>query len=340
MNSVFVTIMASVIAFSVTVSLGFVMIPYLHKLKFGQTILDIGPGWHKKKQGTPTMGGIMFVIAILGAVLVTFFTDKVMGGDLIGSGNINKEVFYTRFWSGLLMAAGFAFVGLLDDYVKVARRRNSGLTIVQKTVVQLALSIVYLLSMYSAGDDTMLVPFAGRISLGWFYWILGICVVYGTINSVNFTDGTDGLCSSVTITAAISFIVIAFIRKNTGASLLSGALLGGCAGFLVWNRNPAKIFMGDTGSMFLGGMIVAIAYVLECPVILLLVGIVYVIEGLSDVIQIGYFRLTRGKRIFRMAPVHHHFELSGWSENKIAAVFSTVNLLGGLAGILVMYFGQ
>ncbi len=340
MNNVFAMTAAGVIAFAVTVLLGFVLIPYLHKLKFGQTILDIGPKWHKKKQGTPTMGGIMFVVAVVCAVIVVFLTDKIMGGDLVGGNSIVKTPLYTRFWSGLIMALGFAVVGFLDDYIKVVKKRNLGLTIIQKTVIQTGLCICYLMSMYMTGDNRMLVPFVGYVPMGWFYWIFGICVIYGSINAVNFTDGIDGLCSSVTVTAAASFIVIAFLQKNMGAGILSSALLGGCAGFLVWNKNPARVFMGDTGSMFLGGMIVAISYMLECPLILLPVGIVYVIEALSDVIQIGYFKLTHGKRIFKMAPIHHHFEMSGWSEKKIVTVFSLVNAVGGLAGILIIYFGK
>ncbi|MBE6782581.1 MAG: phospho-N-acetylmuramoyl-pentapeptide-transferase [Ruminococcaceae bacterium] len=339
MNNVFAMIMAVLIGFAVAALLGFVLIPWLHKLKFGQTILDIGPRWHKNKQGTPTMGGIMFIAATVGAIVVVFATDKIMGGDLIGGNNLQKNIFYTRFWSGIIMALGFAFVGFIDDYIKVVKRRNLGLTVIQKTAVQLALCIGYLWSMYMSGDTMMFVPFVGRVPMGWFYWIFGICVIYGAINAVNFTDGIDGLCSSVTITAAAAFIVIAFMRKNMGAGLLSSALMGGCAGFLMWNKNPAKVFMGDTGSMFLGGMVVAISYALECPLILLLTGIVYVIEALSDVIQIGYFKLTHGKRVFKMAPIHHHFEMSGWKEKKIVAVFSFVNLLGGLAAILVMYYG-
>ncbi len=340
MNSIFATIMTGIISFGVTAVLGFVMIPWLHKLKFGQTILDIGPKWHKKKQGTPTMGGIMFVIAVVAAVVVTFATDKLMSGDLIGGDSIVKSTFYTRFWAGLIMAVSFGFVGFLDDYIKVVKKRNLGLTVMQKTGLQMLIIFAYLLSMRMTGEQSMFIPFVGNVPMGWFYWIFGVCVIYGTINAVNFTDGIDGLCSSVTVTAAISFIVIAFMRKNMGASILSSALLGGCAGFLVWNHNPAKVFMGDTGSMFLGGMVVAIAYVLECPLILLLVGIVYVIEAMSDVIQIGYFKLTHGKRIFKMAPIHHHFEMSGWSENKIVVIFSLVNLIGGALAVAVMHFGK
>ncbi len=168
----------------------------------------------------------------------------------------------------------------------------------------------------------MFIPFVGSIRLGWFYWIFGICVIYGAVNAVNFTDGIDGLCSSVTITAAAALGIIAAMRSLFGVSTLAAALAGACAGFLIWNRNPAKVFMGDTGSMFLGGMVIALAYALNCPLILLPVGIIYVIEAMSDVIQIGYFKATHGRRIFKMAPIHHHFEMSGWKEKKIVRVFT------------------
>ena len=185
----------------------------------------------------------------------------------------------------------------------------------------------------------MFIPFAGNVQMGIFFWIFGFVVIYAAINAVNFTDGIDGLCSSVTITFGLSMCIIAYMHKFFGVSLMASVLIGGCIGFLIWNHNPAKVFMGDTGSMFLGGMVVAIAYALNCPLILLLTGIIYVIEGASDVLQIGYFKITHGKRIFKMAPIHHHFEMSGWSEKKIVAVFSIVNAIGGAAAIALMYFG-
>ena len=340
MNSVFAMILGFAIALAVTVALGFVFIPYLHKLKFGQTILDIGPKWHKTKQGTPTMGGVMFIIAAVGAILVVVITDSIKGGDLIGGSSIVKNALYTRFWAGLIMALSFAFIGFIDDYIKVVKKRNLGLTAMQKTLVQLLVIFAYLISVRMTGEQSMFVPFVGNIPLGWFYWIFGIAVIYGTVNAVNFTDGIDGLCSSVTVTASASFVVIAFMRENMGAGILSSVLMGACAGFLVWNKNPAKVFMGDTGSMFIGAMVCAIAFTLDCPLILLLSGIVYVIEALSDVIQIGYFKLSHGKRIFKMAPIHHHFEMSGWSEKKIVFVFSLVNLIGGVLASLLVYFGK
>lgn len=339
MNTVAAFILSAVLAFAVTALLGIVVIPWLHKLKFGQTILDIGPNWHKQKQGTPTMGGIMFMVGTVAAFAVTLVTDKLMGGDILSGDYLVPLEIKSKVLSGLLMAFGFGIVGFADDYIKVVKKRNLGLSIIQKTVAQVFIIAAYLVSLYmSMGNKPyMYIPFVGNVEMGIFFWIFGAAVIYATINAVNFTDGIDGLCSSVTLTAAVAFVVIAVICKLSGVGVLASALAGGCAGFLVWNRNPAKVFMGDTGSMFLGGLVVALSYAVNCPLILLCVGIIYVIEGLSDVIQIGYFKLTHGKRIFKMAPIHHHFEMSGWSEKKIVLVFSLVNIIGGLAGILIMY---
>ncbi|HBL41592.1 MAG TPA: phospho-N-acetylmuramoyl-pentapeptide-transferase [Ruminococcaceae bacterium] len=341
MNTYLALILAAVVAFGVTALLGYVMIPWLHKLKFGQTILDIGPSWHKKKQGTPTMGGIMFIVGLTVALVAVFVIDKVLGGDLIGGDSLNKMQMYTKLISGLLMALSLGLVGFADDYIKVVKKRNLGLTILQKTVIQTVIILAYLFSLYLSGNTWMFIPFYGVTGdLGIFFFLLGICIIYGTTNAVNFTDGIDGLCSSVTLTSAVSFLVIAFMRNNMGAGVVSAGLVGACAGFIVWNWNPAKVFMGDTGSMFLGGLVVALAYALDCPLILLPVGIIYFIEGLSDVIQIGYFKATHGKRIFKMAPIHHHFEMSGWKEKKIVIVFSLVNIIGGAVGALLVWFGR
>lgn len=340
MNSFLALGLAAVIAFGVTALLGFVMIPWLHKLKFGQTILDIGPSWHKSKQGTPTMGGLMFVVGVLLSVAAVFVTDRIMGGDIIAGDNLVRNAMYTKLFSGIIMALSFGLIGFVDDYIKVVKGRNLGLTIRQKTFMQLLVSIAFLGSLRLAGCSYMFIPFYGVTGdLGIFFFLFGICIIYGATNAVNFTDGIDGLCSSVTLTSASAMIVIAFMRNNMGAGVAAAALAGACAGFLVWNWNPAKVFMGDTGSMFLGGMIVALAYAVDCPLILLFVGIVYFIEGLSDVIQIGYFKLTNGKRIFKMAPIHHHFEMSGWKEKKIVLVFSAVNIIGCAVGTAIIYYG-
>ncbi|MBQ3007214.1 MAG: phospho-N-acetylmuramoyl-pentapeptide-transferase [Clostridia bacterium] len=341
MNTAAAILTAGIAGLVITGVLGFVMIPWLRKLKFGQTILDIGPKWHIGKQGTPTMGGLMFIIGTVAAILLTVITDKLMGGDITAAGSLIPSEMYTKLWSGILMALGFGFIGFVDDYIKAVKHRNLGLTIKQKTLLQLLVCVAYLTSLYMGmqGLPHMFVPFVGTLEIGFFYWIFGIVVIYATVNAVNFTDGIDGLCGSVTLTAAVSIGVIAALKGLFGFSMASAALAGACFGFVLWNKNPAKVFMGDTGSMFLGGMVVALCYAIGCPVILLLIGIVYVIEGLSDVLQIVYYRVSGGKRIFKMAPIHHHFEMCGWSEKKITLVFSAVNILGGIAAAAVMYYG-
>ena len=340
MNTYLAFGLSVLIAFGVTALLGLVMVPWLRRLKFGQTILEYGPKWHSGKQGTPTMGGLMFIIGIFAAIAVVFVTDKFMGGDIIAGDNPVRSAMYSKLFSGFVMALSLGLIGFVDDYIKVVKKRNLGLTIRQKTLMQLLVIIAFLGSLKLSGSSFMYVPFYGVTGdLGIFFFLFGIVLIYGATNAVNFTDGIDGLCSSVTLTSAAAMIVIAFMRNNLGAGVVAAALAGACAGFLVWNWNPAKVFMGDTGSMFLGGIIVALAYAVDCPLILLPVGIIYFIEGLSDVLQIGYFKLTHGKRIFKMAPIHHHFEMSGWKEKKIVIVFSLVNLIGCAAGIALVKFG-
>ena len=326
-----------------TALLGYVFIPWLHKLRFGQIILDIGPSWHKHKQGTPTMGGFMFIIGILASVAAAFAADFATKGKLIG-GNIPdylQQPVNVKLFSGLLMALLFGLMGFADDYVKVVKKRNMGLNVTQKTVAQLLIIIGYLISLWlSMGKNpTTLIPFVGEVRLSWFFWVFGFAVIYATVNTANFTDGADGLCSGVTITAAAGLLAFAVLRGMFGVGVVAAAAIGGLAGFLVWNHNPAKVIMGDTGSNFLGGLMVAIAFALDCPVILLLMCVIYVIEGMSDVIQIGYYKLSGGKRVFKMAPIHHHFEMSGWNEKKLGVVFSLVNLLGVLIGLAVVWFG-
>ncbi len=341
MNIIIACAVAAVVSFAVSFALGYVVIPFLHKLKFGQTILEIGPKWHKNKQGTPTMGGILFIVGTLVAFGVVVLIDKILGGDIIGTNEIVEKSMNIKVWGGFVMALGFAFIGFLDDYIKVVKKRNMGLTILQKTVLQIVLMVGYLLTLF-INDPTgsMFIPFVGMIETRIFFWVIGVAVIYCTTNAVNFTDGIDGLCGSVTVTAAVSFIVIGALRNCLGVSLLAAALAGGLVGYLIWNWHPAKVMMGDLGSMFLGGMIVALSYAIDCPFIILLIGIIYVAEFASDIIQIGYFKLTHGKRIFKMAPIHHHFEMCGWKEVKIVKIFSLVNLLGGVAAILLFYFGN
>ncbi len=330
-------------AFIVTALLGIVLIPLLHKLKFGQNILtDIGPRWHAKKQGTPTMGGIMFIIGIFVAVAVTFLTGKLTGFSLFSENDVISSQEKTKLLAGLLLALCMALVGFTDDYIKVSKKRNLGLTEMQKTVLQVIIIAAYLTTMVMSKNTSMFIPLIGKISLDSlpgiiFFYLFGACVIYGTANAVNFTDGIDGLCGSVTVPVGVAFAVIAYLVNNTSCSVLAAALAGACAGYLIWNHYPAKVMMGDTGSMFLGGLVAALAFSVNCPLILIPVGVVYVVEALSDILQIGSIKL-RHKKIFKMSPIHHHFEMSGWSEKKIVAVFSVVSFAGAIAGIILMCF--
>ncbi len=340
MNSWIAFALAAVVGFCVAFLLGFAVIPWLHKLKFGQTILDIGPSWHKNKQGTPTMGGILFIAGITVALVVTLCTDKILGGDIVALNQIDADSEKIKLFSSIIMAFAYALIGFADDYIKVVKKRNLGLTIKQKSVAQIVVMGSYLYSLHIAGATYVFIPFFGNVDLGWFFWVLGPVVMYCTVNAVNFTDGIDGLCASVTATFALAGVVIAVLRGVFGVSLLCSALLGSLLGYLIWNWNPAKVMMGDTGSMFLGGLVVATAYCLDMPWLILLTGIVYVIEFASDIIQIVYFKVTHGKRIFKMAPIHHHFEKSGWKEKKIVYVFSAINIIGCVVAILLTVFGS
>lgn len=341
MTSTIAIIISLVTAFVVTALSGFVLIPFLHKLKFGQNILtDIGPAWHAKKQGTPTMGGFMFMLGILVAILVAFLSCKLGNISVFSELDVTRNQQMTRLFAGILMALGFAMVGFADDYIKVVKKRNLGLTEIQKTIPQVLIIGGYFASLVISESTSMYIPFYGKVAFTSvagiiFFCFFGVCVTYGAINAVNFTDGIDGLCGSVTIPVGVAFAVMAFLQQNTSIGILGAALAGGCAGYVVWNRYPAKVMMGDTGSMFLGGLVVAAAYALECPIILLPVGIVYVIEALSDVIQIGSIKI-RKKKVFKMAPIHHHFEMCGWNENKIVAVFTTVSTIGCAIGVAIM----
>lgn len=347
MSSTAAIIVSAVIAFAVTAGLGFIIIPWLRKLKFGQTILEIGPSWHKAKQGTPNMGGLMFIIGIVAAFVISVLLFITNGGNpetdyssiLAGRENI-------LIISGLILAVGCGLVGFADDYIKIRKKRNEGLTAKQKTIGQLVMVIGYVLTLWISKNTVWYIPFIGSVDFSknpftaLIFWLLSIVIVYGCVNSVNLTDGIDGLCSSVTATAAIAFLAISYIQGFAGLGILSAALLGGVCGFLCWNWNPAKTFMGDTGSLFLGGMVASLGFAIKCPLLLLPIGIVYVCETMSDIIQIGYFKITHGKRIFKMAPIHHHFEMCGWKEKKICTVFSFVNFVGCAVAVLLVYFGS
>lgn len=347
MNDTTAIIISVILAFGITAGLGFVIIPWLRKLKFGQTILDIGPSWHKKKQGTPNMGGIMFIIGIIVSLVsvacAAYFSGAQLQSDYSA---LMQGREYVLLAVGGVLALGCGIIGFTDDFIKIKLKRNEGLTAKQKTMGQLIMTFGFILTLWLSHNTSWEIPFIGIVNFekniftAVIFWVLSFFIVYGCVNAVNLTDGIDGLCSSVTATVAVAFIAIAFIQNFLGMGIFAAALLGGVLGFLCWNWNPAKAFMGDTGSLFLGGAVAALGYMCKCPLILLPVGIIYVIETMSDVIQIGYFKITHGKRIFKMAPIHHHFELCGWKEKKICVVFSLVSAIGCAAGVLLIYYGS
>lgn len=332
MNSI-LFLSVSLISFGITAVLGKWMIPFLHKLRFGQTIREVGPSWHKDKQGTPTMGGLMFIIGICVAVCLCvpiFYTVGVSETMLL-------EV---KVFAGLAMAVAFGAIGFIDDYISVIKKRNLGLTEKQKLVLQFAVAIAYLASVKMAGGSTAtIIPFVGKIDLGFGYYIISAVLIVGLVNAVNFTDGIDGLNSTVSFFVFITLALCAALRSMNGLSAMGLAAAAACIGFLIWNFHPAKVFMGDTGSLFLGGMVAALAFGADVPVLLLPMGIVYWMEIVSVVIQVTYFKLTHGKRVFKMTPIHHHFEMCGWSEVKICVVFGIIALLGGAAGVACVAFG-
>ena len=310
-------IISCIVSFLVTAVAGRFLIPILRRMKAGQSIREDGPTWHMGKTGTPTMGGLMFILGIFIAITVAGW-NKMMAGDF--------KHFYVY---GLALI--FGAIGYADDYVKVKKKRNLGLTAVQKLLLQLAAAVVFLSLMRFEGSLTpnLYVPFLNvSVVLPWVvYLIFAAFVVVGTVNAVNITDGIDGLASSVTVPVALFFCVTAIWWKYTQLGVVAAALLGGLLAFLIYNFHPAKVFMGDTGSMFLGGMVAGLAFGFDMPLVLIPVGIVYICETMSDIIQVAYFKATHGKRFFKMAPLHHHFEMCGWSEVKLVLIFTTVSAL-------------
>lgn len=323
------------IGFAVSAVSGYFLIPYLHKLHFGQTILDIGPSWHKNKQGTPTMGGFMFIFAILIASVVGYFMLSQGENDLWHG----TQVEIARYWGTILLAVSFGIIGFVDDYIKVVKKRNLGLTAIQKLIMQFVAAGLYMLILYTAGDTStvLIIPFLGQLDLGLVYFPLCVVGIVYITNSVNLTDGLDGLCGSVTCVSALGFMMVSAAMGFGGINLLSTALAAACLGFLVWNFYPAKVFMGDTGSMFLGGMVTGLAFGVGMPLILAFLGIIYICESMSVVLQVISFKTT-GKRIFKMSPIHHHFEMCGLSEVKIDFAFSAVTAVGAVLAVLAVRF--
>ena len=297
------------IALLVSVLVGPVLIPFLHKLKFGQEIREEGPSWHKKKSGTPTMGGFIFIAGVLVATLL-------MARD-------------TSTLIVLLCAVGFGLIGFIDDFIKVILKRNLGLTALQKLALQIALAVAFVITLNALGllHTDIILPFIKEpVNLGWFYVAFAVFIMVGFVNAVNLTDGLDGLATSVTAVVSLFFAAVSLLVGNNSLAVFLVALTGGCLGFLIFNHYPAKVFMGDTGSLFLGGAVSAAAIVLKMPLILVIVGIIYVVEALSVMLQVASFKLT-GKRIFKMSPIHHHFEMCGWREVKIVSVFCAVTVV-------------
>ena len=311
------TLLAVAISFVLTLLIGKFLIPELRKLKAGQEIRADGPTWHMSKAGTPTMGGIMFIIGTGVAVFAAGW-GQMLSGDFV-----HLYVY--------LFALCFGLIGFVDDYRKVRQHQNEGLTARQKFILQLAAAVVFLVLMRYEGllTNHLYIPFVNTtVQVNWIlYLIFAAFVIVGCVNAVNLTDGIDGLACSVTFVVAAFFVSVAALWKYTTLGVFSSALLGGLAAFFVYNHHPAKTFMGDTGSLFLGGAVAAMAFALDMPLVLIPVGIVYICETLSDILQVTYFKATHGKRFFKMAPLHHHLELSGWSEAKLVAVFSTVTFL-------------
>ena len=314
MMNVILTILA---AFVLTLGLGRFLIPALRALKAGQAIREDGPAWHTSKAGPPTLGGLMFMAAALVCVVVFGFTG-MMSGDF--------SALYV-----LLLALCFGLVGFLDDFFKVKYKRNLGLTSIQKACLQMAVSALFLYILYKEGimSASLYVPFFD-VSFELhpiLYIFFAMFVFVGCVNAVNLTDGLDGLSSSVTVIVMVFFTAVAVAMERFTLAIMPASLIGGLAAFLCYNWKPAKVFMGDTGSLFLGGAVCGTAFAQDMPLVLILVGIIYIIETLSVILQVGYFKLTHGKRLFKMAPIHHHFEKCGWSEERVDLTFAGITLV-------------
>lgn len=312
------TVFSAVVAFLIVLLLGPLVIPALKRFKFGQSIREEGPKSHQIKSGTPTMGGVMFIISLLITSVVVY--RGVTGGLIVA----------------LITTIGYGFIGLLDDSLKIIRKKNLGLRAYQKLIGQVTFALILTIYAYKNIGSDIHIPFTSSfIDLGWFYIPFMVFVIVGVTNAVNLTDGLDGLASGVTLIISVFFAVVTYGLGKGDLSVFCGALAGSLIGFLKYNSHPAQVFMGDTGSLALGGAISALAVLLKMPIILIIVGFIYVIETLSVIIQVASFKLT-GKRIFKMSPIHHHFEEIGWHETKIVSVFCIVTAICCLIGFLAI----
>jgi phospho-N-acetylmuramoyl-pentapeptide-transferase len=329
------------VAFVIAALMGPSVIEMLKKLKAKQTEREEGLESHKKKQGTPTMGGFMFIISTVITAIAGYWIYRWK----VGVDTTDKKSFYPFYLmlGCILFSAAFGIIGFIDDYTKVARKNNDGLTAKQKIALQLVFSVGFLAVIHFFGDGETRIDlgFWKSPSLGIFYYILMMAVIIYLTNAVNLTDGVDGLCGSVTFVAMLIFTVCCTILKKDEMTCFTMALAGGCLGFLLWNLNPAKCFMGDTGSMFLGAAVTGVGLILHKHLLLILVALVYILEALSVMIQVTYFKYTKkkygeGRRIFKMTPIHHHFEMSGFSEYKIVISFSLFGMIFGVLGIITL----
>ena len=326
-------ITSSVISFIVTAVLCFVFIPVLRAANLGQKILDIGPSWHKHKEGTPTMGGLFFMGGAIAAAGVVYVLTLVSPGVLDTSDLVPLAV-------SLLAAMGFALTGFIDGRVKLLKKQNEGLTPTQKLILQFIVTAAYLAAMKFTDNLSTLVVipfFPHPVEFGIFFYAIALLGIVFTVNAVQFTDGIDGLESCVTIVVAVFFMLLARMTGRDGLSLYCLITVASLAAFLIFNFHPAKVFMGDTGSHFLGGTVIAFAFWAGAPLVILFAGIIYFIEIVSVIIQVTSFKLT-GKRVFKMSPIHHHFELCNWRETKIVGVFSFITALSCAVGFLSLLF--
>ncbi len=347
---IWVTMGAAVTAMIIAGLGGLWLIPFLHKIHFGQTILDIGPAWHKSKQGTPIMGGFLFIIGSVLATVIGYTSWRMFGGaDSTAIATTNNAM---RLLAVMLFSMLFSAIGFADDYIKAVKKQNLGLNAKQKMAAQLVLSIALLGILYALGDhETTIDLIFWKPDFGIFYYPIMVAFIIYISNAVNLTDGVDGLCGTVTVVAMLCMTVICATLKQLELSLYAMTIAGGCLGFLIWNLHPAKCFMGDTGSMYLGGAFAALGVACRMHLLLVLVGMVYVLDAFSVVLQVSYFKFTArqhykktgekgvGKRIFKMSPIHHHFEMCKWSEYKIVVVFSLFGLLCGLLAVCKVMFG-
>ena len=327
-------ITAFVLAFLFATAFGKFYVPWLRRIKAGQEIKENGPTWHMNKSGTPTMGGVMFILAAI-LVCLTVCFEGMLRGEFV-------NVFIVIF------ACVFGAIGFLDDWEKIRNRQNLGLTAKKKFLLQLAAALVFVLLMRSLGyvRPNLFIPFSGKtVPLPeWLYFVFAAFVIVGTVNAVNITDGVDGLATGTSLPVMLFFVAVTFAwgQEFLELGIFASGLLGGLLGFLVYNFNPAKVFMGDTGSLFLGGAVAALAFAYDMPLVLITLGIIYIIETLSDIIQVGYFKLSHGKRVFKMAPFHHHLEMGGWtgkkwSEKELFVLFTGISLLFAIISFIGVY---